>query len=411
MSQSGAAFLGLAPFLRMSIAGADLKPVAEEMLARTKIRPDDANLWLNLATVMLCLGQREVGLAMQHHALNLQRVFHIAAAQQPARLRLMALMVGGDLAANTPLDCLVEKGDIDLDFYFVSPGEPLATPMPAHDALILAISESNDNLPLLRKLENLLSDWPHPVVNAPAHIANVGRAAASKLLQGVPGLLMPTTHCASRVELQSIASSNSKMSAVFQDCDFPVILRPLGSHGGHDLARIDGPQEIQSYLERVTEHEFYLSRFIDYAGQDGYFRKIRIALIGGKPFACHMAVSKRWMIHYVNAGMYEEAWKREEELAFMAHFDDFAQCHRVALDAIAQRTGLDYVCIDCAQTQDGELLVFEIDHAMVVHAMDMEEQFPYKQIHMQKVKTALREYLINLIAPVAQHDCVTGGAA
>jgi hypothetical protein len=80
----------------------------------------------------------------------------------------------------------------------------------------------------------------------------------------------------------------------------------------------------------------------------------------------------------------------------MANFDDFAQRHQAALAAIACRTQLDYLCIDCAETPDGQLLVFEIDHAMVVHAMDLEEQFPYKQPHMLKVKNAFRDYLARL---------------
>ena len=61
------------------------------------------------------------------------------------------------------------------------------------------------------------------------------------------------------------------------------------------------------------------------------------------------------MIHYLNAGMYEEEWKRKDEAAFMAGFDDFAQRHGVALKAIAERTQLGYVCVDCAQTADGQL--------------------------------------------------------
>jgi len=38
--------------------------------------------------------------------------------------------------------------------------------------------------------------------------------------------------------------------------------------------------------------------------------------------------------------------------------------------------------------------VFEIDHSMVVHAMDTEDLFPYKQVHMQKVQTAFRDFLL-----------------
>jgi hypothetical protein len=109
-----------------------------------------------------------------------------------------------------------------------------------------------------------------------------------------------------------------------------------------------------------------------------------------------MGISSNWMIHYVNAGMYEDAQKRTEEAAFMEHFDEFALRHRKALDAIYQRTQLDYLCIDCAETRDGHLLIFEIDHTMVVHAMDPEQLFPYKQAHMLKVKTAFRDFLSRL---------------
>jgi glutathione synthase/RimK-type ligase-like ATP-grasp enzyme len=390
-------FLGLAPFLRMSIAGTDLKPVGEAMLQQVQQHPLDANLWMNLSTVMQCLGQRDLGLSFQAQALALQSCFHWAAFKQPARLRVLMLMVPGDLAANTPLDCLLEKSDIELEFYYLTLGDPFAAPLPEHDALVVALSESDDNRDLLLFLEAALAHWPKPVINTPAHIPTVGRDAASALLQNVPGLLMPPTWRTSRTALQAIADAGSLINETFADCDFPVILRPLDSHGGHNLAKIKDPQDVGNYLNDVQGDDFYISPFVDYSGADGCFRKIRVALIDGKPYACHMAVSSHWMIHYVNAGMYDQAWKREQELAFMTHFQDFAQRHQAALAAIASRCGLDYVCIDCAQTRSGELLVFEIDHAMVVHAMDLESQFPYKQIHMRKVRDAFCELLASRI--------------
>jgi glutathione synthase/RimK-type ligase-like ATP-grasp enzyme len=211
-------------------------------------------------------------------------------------------------------------------------------------------------------------------------------------------LLIPPTLRASRPVLQAIESGVARLPEVFKGCDFPIIVRPVGSHGGRDLAKIDGPQDVTAYVVRVADAELYLSRFVDYRSKDGLFRKMRIALIDGAPFACHMAVSSNWMVHYVNAGMYEEAHKREEEAFFMAHFDDFAQRHRLALDAIVTRMKLDYLCIDCAETPDGRLLVFEVDHAMVVHAMDSEQKFPFKQPHMQKVKNAFRDFLLRVTA-------------
>ena len=156
------------------------------------------------------------------------------------------------------------------------------------------------------------------------------------------------------------------------------------------------PGELAAYLSKVQDEEFFISPFIDYSGKDGLFRKFRVVLVDGKPYASHMGISSNWMIHYVNAGMYEDAAKRVEEAAFMQHFDEFALRHRAALDAIYQRTKLDYLCIDCAETRDGHLLIFEIDHTMVVHAMDLESLFPYKQVHMLKVKTAFRDFLFRL---------------
>ena len=392
------AFIGLAPFLRMSIAGEDLQPTCQHYLAQAELNPEDGRVWMNLSTVMLCLGQHQLGLSIQSEALSMDRIYHLAAAMQPAKLRVLLLMAPGDLAANTPLDCLLENSDIDLVFYYVLAQTPFADPIPEHDILVVAMSETDENRELLALLEKNLSAWPKPIINAPQHIPSTGRNIASTLLQGAPGLAIPASWRISRDTLQGIAEEAQSPATLFEDCHFPLIVRPIDSHAGRDLARIGTPAELTAYLSQVAEPEFFISKFIDYSSPDGLFRKFRVALIDGVPYACHMAVSAHWMIHYVNAGMYEDAAKRTEEERFMADFDNFARRHRAALAAIHQRTGLDYLCIDCAEMQNGDLLIFEIDHAMVVHAMDSDALFPYKQHYMQKVKTAFRDYLIRLSA-------------
>lgn len=392
--QPATLFLGLAPFLRMSIAGTDFASLAQEMLAKAEHYPDDAELWMNLSTVMMCLKQQEVGLVIQAQALAIQRVFRLPAVQQPAKLRLLMLMVPGDLSANMPLDCLLENSDIDLLYYYVTPDTPLAYPVPEHDAVLVAISAADESRCLLEQLEQALVHWPKPIINAPQFIPASERHAASMLLQNVPGLIICPALPVDRMELQRIAVGDAVLAEVVAGYDFPIILRPVGSHGGHGLAKIDQAADIIPYMAEVVEEQYFLSRFVDYSSADGLFRKFRIVLIGGVPYACHMAISSDWMIHYVNAGMYEDDKKRAEEAAFFTHFDDFARRHKDALNAIYQRTQLDYIGIDCAQTQDGQLMVFEIDPAMVVHAMDLEEIFPHKQHHMQKVKNALRELLL-----------------
>jgi len=392
-------FRGLAPFLRRSIAGDDLQPIARELLDKAA-SDDDANLWMNLSIAMQCLGQRELGLSIQQQALAMTRIYRIPATEQPARFRLLMLMAPGDLSENTPLECLLEHGDIELIHYYVTPGDPLALPIPDHDALIVAIGQVEDNRGILESLELTLASWHRPVINAPQHIHATERSVVSALLHDAPGIVIPPTLHAPRAALLEIAAGNANLP---DGIAFPLILRPIDSQAGRDLVRIAGPEGIAPYLAGLDEENFFLSSFVDYSGTDGMFRKFRIALIDGIPYACHMAVSSDWMVHYVNAGMYEDAHKREEEAAFMANFDDFARRHHAALSAVHQRIGLDYLCIDCAETPDGRLQVFETDHVMVVHAMDPEDMFPYKSAHIRKIRQAFRDYLCSLTADRLPH--------
>ncbi len=389
-------FLGLAPFLRSSIAGIDIKPIGQVILARAKVDPDNANLWMNLATVMMCLGQRDFGLAVQAQALKMQRVYRLAAKSQPAKLRLLMLMAPGDIAANTPIDCLLENSDIDLILYYVTPESPFGVPVPEHDVAMVAVCECDENRDILTALKRALADWPKPLVNGPQHIPATDRNAAGMLLQNIPGLLIPPTQRALRSALSAVAEGKANLADLYDDCNFPVILRPVGSHAGRGLEKIMRSEDVADYLSRISADEYFVSRFIDYSGADGQFRKYRVVLIDGAAYACHMAVSSNWMIHYVNAGMYEDAQKRAEEARFMANFDAFAARHRNALAQIHRRTKLDYLCIDCAETAGGELLIFEVDHCMIVHAMDPDHLFPFKQTAMLKASTAFREFLLRL---------------
>ena len=60
---------------------------------------------------------------------------------------------------------------------------------------------------------------------------------------------------------------------------------------------------------------------------------------------------------------------------------------------MAVRIGLDYVAIDCAETKDGALLIFEADNTAIVHDMDPPSVYPYKPAQMQKIFNAFRAML------------------
>ncbi len=383
--------IGFAALMRMVFAGTDLKPLAAELTARSQQNPLDANALMDLSTILQLSFQRELGMQVQQEAIKIQRTFSIPAAVQPAKIKLLVIMGACDLLSNTPVECLLENSDIALDMLYVAPGLPFPASVPEHDVLFVAISESDENQPLLQALSQTLRDWPRPVLNSPERIAMLPRDVTSALLGDISGVNMPI---AQRVSRQALSAITAQQTMLAQG-ELPVIIRPFGSQAGRGLMKIEQAGQIADYLQAMPENEFYITPFVDYSGTDGLFRKYRIVMIDGHPYICHLAISSNWLIHYLNAGMADSAEKRAEEELGFANFDNgFALRHTAALQAIYQRMGLDYLGIDCAETPAGELLVFEVDSNMIIHAFDSAELFPYKQTQMQKVFAAFRAQLI-----------------
>ncbi|KYC29298.1 conserved protein of unknown function [Sterolibacterium denitrificans] len=397
MSQPSQPLLGNAALMRRALAGDDLRPLGQQLLARAAADPQDANALMDMATLLQLTGNRDLALSMQRQALEITPLYHLPALREDARapLRLLAFMTPGDLMSNTPLDCLLEDSDVALDMLYM--GDGLAPPeeLPDHDLLFIAIGPSARHTALLAELAGITRDWPRPVINAPERIICTTRDQAGRYLRGAPGIVMPATRRIERGMLAQIGSGELALRDVLEDGRFPLIARPLDTHAGQGMTKIDGAADIAAFLAGAAEEEFHVSSFIDYRNDDGLYRKYRVVLIEGRPYACHMGISAHWMIHYLNAGMAESAAKRAEEAHFMAEFDaDFARRHAAALAVIHERMPLDYLVIDCAEAPDGGgLLIFEVDTSAVVHAMDPPTVFPYKQPPMRKVFQAFRAML------------------
>jgi len=399
--------IGFAALMRQVFEKIDLKPIAAELTARAEADPHDANALLDLSTILQLSLQHDLAMQMQAEALSTQRIFRLSAAQQPARIRLLALMGAGDLLSNTPIECLVERSDIALDLLYISEVADIPDQVPDHDVLFIAIGESQENIPLLQALAPLRELWPRPLLNSPERIAELSRDCTCQLLGNITGLVMPPAIRVTRHDLLKISDQQLALSERLAHTSFPVIIRPLDSHAGRGLERILQPIELKGYCENSLENEFYISQFIDYRSADGQFRKYRIVLIEGVPFVCHLAISSHWMIHYLNAGMADSAEKRAEEARCFATFEhDFAQRHALALQQIYQRMGLDYVGIDCAEMPNGELLIFEVDSNMIVHAFDSIELFSYKAQQMNKVFSAFRSLLLKTAEQRTDHVTV-----
>jgi glutathione synthase/RimK-type ligase-like ATP-grasp enzyme len=385
--------MGLSKLMRMAFNGENLMPLADTFKARAEKSPGDANALMDLSTALQLHGLRDVGLATLSLALQSSRVYELPAKQGPA-LRLLAIMGPGDLMANAPLSFLIEDSDIALTMLYLLPGEPMPTPLPEHDVAIIAISDASQTHGLLEQLAHVVPTWPKPVLLRPEGILRTSRERAYESLKDATGVYVPPTAQTTRQALEAMCAGQRGLQDVLPGGAFPLIIRPLDSHAGHGLEKVEDLDALARYLEASAEADFFVASFIDYSAPDGLYRKYRVVLVDGVPFAGHMGVSAHWMIHYLNAGMVESAEKRDEEEAFMRDFDAaFAQRQRLGLRSVYQRFGLEYLVIDCAETPDGALFVFEVDAGAVVHSMDPAEMFPYKVPAMQKIFAAFRALL------------------
>jgi hypothetical protein len=386
--------IGFAKLTSMAFGGVDLRPLRDELISKIVAGTAGAGEGLDLSLITQLLGDKQTGMAIQAEVLAFHQLFRSPCSMEKPKFRVLALAAAIDMGGNTPIEFLLEDSGIELQTLYVVAGTELPATLPDHDVAIVIASDSEECREALRKIDLMASRWPRPLLNPPRLVRHLDRDKLHGLLCGIEGLDIPVTACVTRAQLSDVARSNAGLSDVAPELRFQVIVRPRGSHAGVGLAKVSDCATLGQYLADRPEQEFFVARFVDYANEDGLFRKYRIVVVDGRPYACHMAVADRWDIWYLNAGMAFSESKRSEEERFMRDFDsDFAVRHQGALAAMIRRVGLDYFTVDCAENKNGELLIFEADNTAVVHNMDSPELYPYKPPQMRKIFEAFAAML------------------
>jgi hypothetical protein len=386
--------MGVAALTQMAFEGQDMRTLWHELMDRASDDVAGSGMGMDLSVISQLLGDQPTGLAIQKEMLALQRLYRSPCKTSSPRLRVLALAAVMDIGGNTPLEFLLQDSDIELVTFYVVPGMPLPVPMPDHDVAIVVAPDGDAARPSMQVIEALAANWPRPILNAPAGIGMLDRDRLYHRLRDIAGLEIPQTARASRDQLMQLAEGILALDMLLKDGAFPLIVRPIGSHAGFGLAKLDDSVGLAGYLATRGEGEFFISRFIDYSSPDGMFRKYRVVLVDGKAHACHMAIADEWKVWYLNADMAVSVPYRLEEALFMQEFDQhFAVRHAAALAEMSARIGLDYVAIDCAETDEGALLVFEADNTAIVHDMDPPNVYPYKSPQMRKIFQAVQAML------------------
>jgi tetratricopeptide (TPR) repeat protein len=276
---------------------------------------------------------------------------------------------------NIPLGALLDERSFLVHEVYVEAyrGEPL----PPHALIVNAVADADRSPAALRFAAALTQDARVPVVNAPQAVAKTGRIENAARLAELAGVVAPRARRLHRDALTTDA--------------YPVIVRAPGLHMGRGMIRADDARALADAAHSFGGRDDLIAiDYVETRSPDGAWRKYRVMAIDGVLYPLHLAIARRWDVHYFSAALAEDAGYRAEEARFLA--DPVTAIGSLAWDALGgvrDALGLDYAGIDFGLSADGRIVVFEANAAMTVLGPDDDERFAYRIDASEAIATAL----------------------
>jgi hypothetical protein len=151
----------------------------------------------------------------------------------------------------------------------------------------------------------------------------------------------------------------------------------LVEYGTQTLIKIETPSDMEK-LHRFAfdgKNEFYMTRFLDFGSEDGFYRKMRFLVIGDEVIPRHLILSPSWQIHTEDKKMESKikGQQIEEEIDFLGHIDLSVGKRLIE---IKSALGLDYFGVDCCFDTQGNIVIFEANPFSMV---GVGKEDPYHQ--------------------------------
>jgi glutathione synthase/RimK-type ligase-like ATP-grasp enzyme len=370
-----------------------LEPSLDHFRRVLALSPDDTVALQFVANLEQALGQTPRAREHYRRGLALKPFVTLPAVKSPPAFRVLMLFAPG--AGNTPFEHLVDRAEYETHVLNLLPDVAYDIDLLREnaDVVVNLVADADQGHALLAPAMELVGRIGKPVVNQPAKIVRTGREAISQRLAGLPGCHVPRT-----LRVASEIARRPGRGLALESLTFPLLVRLAGTHNGDDFEKVDDARQVEAFLARFPEADFYLTEYVDYRSADGFFRKYRFMFVDGEIHPYHLAIHDGWKIHHVNTDMANQPWMQDEEEAFLRHPPSVFGARQLdALRAIQREVDLDYFGIDCALDRHGEVVVFEVNACMLVHPHN--GQFPYKDESVRLIKERFQAMLKRMAAP------------
>ena len=211
----------------------------------------------------------------------------------------------------------------------------------------------------LALVAKLADQGRRPCFNHPIAVARTTRDGIARLLDGIPGLTVPKT-----IRVRQTSPAHVREAAKDAELRYPILVRVVGSHGGEDRLRVEGPEAMDEITQ--LDHQgspLYLTEFCDFVSPDGRYRKFRIIVVGDDIFLRQCVVGEHWSLH----GRSRVAGTEQEESAVFESFEsEWVPLIKPVFSEMTRRIGLDYFGVDCHIDSNRNVLLFEANACMKV---------------------------------------------
>jgi tetratricopeptide (TPR) repeat protein len=325
----------------------------------------DALASQTLAEILERRGETQAASALLDEAYARQSLFLEPAAQS----RMTVLVLSTRSAGNIPYRFILPADRYSrLIWYMEHAREEQFVALPPFDLVFNAIGDPDLAGPSAGAVRRFLAQCDRPVLNDPEMIALTSRSLAPMTLAELEDVVVPPTARIARASLQRLGLRRAVTQAGFAP---PLLVRPIGSHGGKGLARALTWPEMEAAAAALGDEDIYVTGYRDYRSPDGLYRKGRVIFVDRRPYPYHWAGSDHWMVHYDASGAGEDVERRDEEMRFLQDPAGFLGPRAwAAIARIGERLDVDWCGLDFGVLEDGRVLVFEANATMLVHPED-----------------------------------------
>jgi tetratricopeptide (TPR) repeat protein len=336
----------------------------------------------NLAAIHADRGEPDLARHHRDQAYGQKSLF-VEAAPDP---EAVVLILTTSRSGNIPHKYLLPADRYTrLNWFIEYANQGQAAELPAYDVVFNIIGDPDAADGAEAPVADFLKTCARSVINDPAKVAPTRRDRLSDLLAGIDNLLTPRT---ARYDAEALAAKGLADCIAASALDYPLLVRPIGSHGGAGLILARGPSDLDQVSLRAG---VYVTEYADFQGPDGLYRKYRMIFVDGQMFPYHLAIAEDWLIHYGTAGMEDDATRQLEERWFLqAPAAALGEMAMAAVAQVGERLGLDYAGIDFAVLPDGRAVVFEANATMLVHPEEADGEFAYKNPHAARIFSAFQ---------------------